>query len=107
MARQEVGARESLASVLEEVAVMELCCNLGLWQVLLLLNWEWDRGSQGALKGTHVSESGSQGRVVGEVADVGCALKVESVEVAYGTDECKRGVKGDAMASGLKGKREE
>ncbi|KAH0516667.1 Low-density lipoprotein receptor class A domain-containing protein 3 [Microtus ochrogaster] len=72
---------------------MELCCDLGFWQVLLLLlllNWEWDCGSQGALKGTHVSQSGILGRMVGEVAYVGCALKVESVEVAYGTDECER-----------------
>lgn len=102
MHRQEVGARGSLALVLEEVAPMELCCDLRFWQVLLLLNWEWDRGSQGALKGTHVSQSGSQGRMVGEVAGVGCTLKVESVKVTYGTDECERGVKGDIMASGLR-----
>lgn len=43
-----------------------------------------------------MSECGSQGRVVGELADVGCALKVECVVVACGTGECERGVKGDA-----------
>ena len=45
--------------------------------------------------------------MVGEVADIGCTLKIESMEVAYGTDECERGVKGDIMTSGLKRKREE
>lgn len=107
MDRQEVGASRKPGFSSGGGGTMELCCDLGLWQVLLLWNWESDRGRQGALRGTHVSESGSQGRVVREAADVGRALKAESVEVACGTDECEQGVKGDATASGLKRKRKE